>query len=116
MGRHVITIPDMRYGDGLRTIVWDNGAGTVGGTHSRIGDFRREFDAPKPVTVGDPGLARDLTDPARDPAQFLVLLWTTWNGIRDEPLCSTLPPIFDGVGFPPGGEGEILYDGDGNIL
>ena len=116
MARHVITIPDLMAGRELRTIVWDNEAGTVEGTHYDIEYIQRIFDAPKPVTAGDPGLAWDLTDPAHDPAQFLVLLWVSYNGIRREPLRSTLPPIFDGVDFPPGGKGEALYDEDGNIL
>ena len=116
MARHVITIPDLMAGRELRTIVWDNEAGTVEGTHYDIEYIQRIFDAPKPVTAGDPGLAWDLTDPAHDPAQFLVLLWVSYNGIRREPLRSTLPPIFDGVDFPPGGSGETLYDEDGNIL
>ena len=116
MARHVITIPDLMAGRELRTIVWDNEAGTVEGTHYDIEYIQRIFDAPKPVTAGDPGLAWDLTDPAHDPAQFLVLLWVSYNGIRREPLRSTLPPIFDGVDFPPGGKGETLYDEDGNIL
>ena len=116
MARNVITLPDLMAGRELRTIVWDDEAGTVEGTHSDIEDFRREFDAPKPVTVGHTGLAWDLTDPAHDPSQFLVLLWASYNGIEDEPLRSTLPPIFDGVDFPHGGTGETLYDEDGNIL
>ena len=96
----------------LRTIIWDDEAGTVEGNHSDIAFFRRTFAAPKPVTCGDPGTAWDLNDPAHDPAEFLVLLWVAYARIEDEPLRSTLPAIFDGVDFPPGGRGEVLYIDD----
>ena len=36
MAKHVITIPDLMAGRELRTIVWDDEAGTVEGTHSDI--------------------------------------------------------------------------------
>jgi len=100
----------------LRSIVWDDEAGTVAGDHSDVDSFRRVFAADKPVTVGDTGLAWDLVDPAHDPAQFLAVLWSVYAPALDKPLRSTLPAIFDGVELPDGGTGERLYDADGALL
>lgn len=116
MAVHTLSIPDRMRGRELRSIVWDDQAGTVDGDHSVVDSFRRVFDADKPVTVGDPGCAWDLTDPAHDPAQFLAVLWSVYWPALDQPLRSTLPPVFDGVDLPPGGTGEILYDAEGSVL
>ncbi len=116
MAVHTIMIPDRMRGREPRSIVWDDEAGTVEGDHYDVGSFRRVFAADKPVTVGSTGLAWDLDDPAHDPAQFLAVLWTVYQPALDEPLRSTLPAVFDGVGLPPGGTGERLYDEDGSVL
>ena len=42
--------------------------------HARLPEIRRALDAPKPVTVGEAGHTWRLLDPARDPAEILVLL------------------------------------------
>ena len=107
MAVHTIRIPDYMRGGELRSILWDDQAGTVEGDHYKVPSFRRVFAAPKPVTLGDSGGTWDLTDPARDPAEFLVVLWVVhWPALR-EPLRSTLPAIFDGVDLPPVDSGEI---------
>lgn len=116
MAVHTLRIPDRMHGRALRSIVWDDEAGTVTGEHSNVDSFLRVFAANKPVTVGDTGLAWDLTDPAHDPAQFLAVLWSVYAPALDEPLRSTLPAVFDGVDLPPNGSGEILYDEDGSQL
>ena len=116
MAVHTLGIPDRMRGRELRSIVWDDEAGTVAGDHSEVDSFRRVFAADKPVTVGDTGLAWDLVDPAHDPAQFLAVLWSVYAPALDEPLRSTLPAIFDGVELPDGGTGERLYDADGTLL
>ena len=100
----------------MRSIVWDDEDGTVEDDHIAVDSFKRVFAADKPVTVGDTGLAWDLTDPAHDPAQFLAVLWSVHAPALVEPLRSTLPTVFDGVDLPPDGTGEILYDEDGSEL
>lgn len=116
MAVHTITLPDWMRGDELRTIVWDDEAGTVSGTHSDVAELQRVFDAPKPVTIGDEGGTWDLQDPAHDPAEFLTALGNAfWPALR-EPLRSTLPEVFDGLEPLEADPGEILYNPDGSVL
>ncbi|MYF98470.1 hypothetical protein F4212_04950 [Candidatus Poribacteria bacterium] len=100
MAIHTITIPDWQRGDELRSIVWDDEAGTVNGEHSLVPDLRRFFDAPKPITVGDPGGTWDLRDPAHNPVEFLTLLGVVFWPVLGEPLRSTMPAVFDGIKVP----------------
>ena len=117
MARHTMMLPDLVRGRELRTIVWDDEAGTVDGDHFQIAAIRRVFEAPKPVTVGDPGGTWDLHDPAHDPAEFLVVLGqSVWWRVLQDPLRSTLPAVFDGVEIPQPDPGEILYDEHGQVL
>ena len=116
MATHRITIPDRLRGGEPRTIIWDDEAGTVAGTHYRVPEFRRVFDADKPVRIGNPGRTWDLHNPAHDPAEFLALLRQLYWPALDEPLRSTLPPVFDGVMPLPGEPGEELFGEDGRRL
>ena len=117
MAVHTITIPDRMYGREPRTIVWDDEAGTVSGDHSKVADFRRVFAAEKPVTVGAGAGTWDLSDPAHDPVEFLIVLWIAYWPALDEPLRSTLPPVFDGLEVPAvdPGTSEILITEDMDI-
>ena len=112
---HTIVMPDDAHGEEPRRIVWDDEAGTVEGNHYRVPDIQRIIDAPKPVEVGAGHVWR-LRDPGHDPAEFLVLLFNDYWPILDEPLRSTLPPIFDGVVLPKGEPGEELYDENGDLM
>lgn len=116
MAVHTITLPAWMRSDELRTIVWDDEAGTVSGTHSGLPRIRRALDAPKPVEVGVCGRVWNLRDPAHDPAEFLVLLYIAHWPVWDSPLRETLPAIFDGVQPPPGEPDEDLYDENGKRL
>ena len=101
--------PDRR----LRSIVWDDEAGTVEGGHDQVPFFQRVLAAPKPVTVGS-GYTWDLHDPGHDPAEMLVLIFRiSQTYSRERP---PLPPIFDGVELPEGEAGEELYDERGELL
>ena len=113
---HTIVMPDIVRRRQPRRIVWDDEAGTVEGNHFAVHYLRRVIGAPKPVTVGGPGRLWDLRDPGHDPAEFLVLLGISYNPIGEEPLRSTLPPVFDGVEVPEGEPGEELYDENGNLM
>ena len=42
---HAITLPDMLRGEEPRTILWDDEAGTVSGTHYNLPDIRRNHPA-----------------------------------------------------------------------
>ena len=117
MGLHTITLPDPMHGREARTILWDDEAGTVSGNHSGIATLQRYISAPKPVTVGDPGGTWDLSDPGHDPTEMLIALYMIWWPALDEPLRSTLPAIFDGLGLPDWESREILYiEVDGELV
>ena len=116
MAVHTIVMPDVVRGEQPRRIVWDDEAGTVEGNHFDVPSIQRIIDAPKPVEVGGPGWVWSLRDPGHDPAEFLVILCVLYWPIETEPLRSTLPPIFDGVGVPEGERGEYLYDGNGDLM
>ena len=114
MAAHTILLPDMMRGRALRSIVWDDQAGTVEGEHYDVDWIRDVIQqaAKGPVTVGDPGGTWDLRDPGHDPAEFLVLLGEC-AAPSGHPLSSTilasLPPVFDGVELPPADPGERLW-------
>ena len=116
MAVHSLLIPDRLRGRELRSIIWDDEAGTVEGDHSKVAEFRRVFAADKPVRIGNPGGKWDLVDPAHDPAEFLAVLRILYWPALDEPLRSTLPAVFDGVKLPAPMPGEILYDENGSVL
>ncbi len=106
MATHRITMPDRMRGRELRTITWDDEAGTVAGDHKDVAHIRERFDAPKPVTIGGPWGMWDLVDPAHDPVEFLTLLADEYWPILDPPLRETLPAVFDGLVVPAPRDGE----------
>ena len=114
MANHEIIIPDRVRGRELRSIVWDDEAGTVDGDHFSVAWLREVFEAPKPFTVGDAGRTWDLNDPAHDPAEMLVLLYLVFWPALDDPLRGSLPSVFDGLDMPRGDPGERLYGVDAN--
>ena len=90
--------PDIMVGRDLRSIVWDDEAGTVEGDHSQIDRIREALARPTPLVLHDIAASWTLEDPAHNPADFLSLLsrLIDWRVLR-VPLRSTLPPVFDGV-------------------
>lgn len=115
MAVHTIMLPERLRGSEFRSIVGDDEAGTVSGTHSEVTELQRLFDVPKPVAIGDEGGTWDLRDPAHGPAEFLAKLGTAFWAPPREPLRSTLPAVFDGVEMPKPDPSEILYE-DGREL
>ncbi|MBC6406277.1 MAG: hypothetical protein GDA41_11270 [Rhodospirillales bacterium] len=81
-------------------------AGTVEGTHSKVPAMQETLAAPKPVNRSREGRVLYLDDPGHDPDDFLRLLSAAFWPILDEPLRSTLPPVFDGVEPSP----AVAYD------
>ena len=106
----------MLRGDEPRTILWDDEAGTVSGTHSRLPDIRRILAGSKPVEEGVCGCVWRLRDPAHDPAEFLILLHISHWPVWEAPLRETLPAVFDGVQPPPGEPDEDHYGAAGKRL
>ncbi len=101
MAIHRINLPDMLYGREMRTVIWDDTAGTVEGTHSDVPGMQKTLARPTPVNCSSEGRELYLRDPAHDPTEFLWLLGFAFDGILYEPLRSTLPPVFDGVDLSP---------------
>ena len=103
MAKHTIMFPDWMVGRELRSIVWDDEAGAVEGDHSCLDLIREIFAEPTPYVIGDVAAYWTLEDPAHNPADFLTVLsrHIDWRVLED-PLRSTLPPVFDGVEPTPG--------------
>ena len=115
MAVHEIMIPDpwpWHRGE-LRSVVWDDVAGTVDGDHRNVPWIQETLALPKPVDAGSPGVLWTLDDPGHDPAEMLVLLVLS---AERPPEQLSLPPIFDGVALPEGEPDEELYDERGELL
>ena len=90
--------PDWMVGDEVRSIVWDDEAGTVEGDHSQLDRIRKVFDQPTPYVLGDVAGSWTLEDAAHNPADFLLVLFLLVNQRANTPeVRATLPPVFDGV-------------------
>ena len=93
---HTIMLPEGHNGP-TRSIIWDDEAGTVTGEHSRVPWMQGILAEPTPVVMSDASGTATLRDPGHDPADFLLMLGLSYWPVLDEPLRSSLPPIFDGV-------------------
>ena len=93
---HTIRLPDMLYGDELRTILWDDEAATVEGDHSNI-PWMRERIAAAPTELVNETCTIPLKDPGRDPREFWRLLIAVFYPVADEPLRSTMPAVLRDV-------------------
>ncbi len=77
--RHAIKMQDVMRGRELRTIVWDDEAGTVDGDHWDVQWLRETLARPAPVRLSDVAIHVTLRDPAHSAPDFLALIF----GIRD---------------------------------
>ncbi len=93
---HTIMLPE-GFNRPMRSIVWDDEAGTVTGEHRDVPWMQGILAEPTPVVLLVPGGDATLRDPGHDPADFLFLLRRVYWPVVDEPLRSSLPPVFDGV-------------------
>ena len=93
---HTIRLPDMLYGDELRTILWDDEAATVEGDHSNI-PWMRERIAAAPTELVNETCTIPLKDPGRDPREFWRLLTAVFYPVAREPLRSTMPAVLRDV-------------------
>ena len=84
---HDILYPDRYAGGELRTIVWDDVAGTVEGSHSLV-DGVLSDGAPM---VGTPQGITYLDDPMHLPEEFLLLLAVNYRGGSDLHPDAVLP-------------------------
>lgn len=72
---HEFHIPDGMHGGELRSVVWDDDAGTVEGSHYGVAELRRSIAA-APLTITFVAGALSLDNPARSAPDFLALLWS----------------------------------------
>ena len=93
---HTIMLPE-GFNRPMRSIVWDDEAGTITGEHSEVPWLQDILAQQTPVVLSDHAGAATLHDPSHDPADFLSLLYRIYWPVLDEPLRSSLPPVFDGV-------------------
>ena len=96
MAVHTIMLPEGHNGP-IRSVIWDDEAGTVTGEHSRVPWMQGILAEPTPVVMDDVMGTATLRDPGHDPADFLLMLGLSYWPVLDEPLRSSLPPVFSGV-------------------
>ena len=113
---HTIMLPDMMHGREPRSVIWDDEAGTVTGEHYEVPWMQALLADTPPIVMGDVMGTFTLNDPGHDPADFLVLLWRAYWPVLDEPLRSTLPPVFDGVVMTSIESSPPPVDDDGNPI
>ena len=109
---HTIMLPDYMYGREPRSVVWDDQAGTVAGSHSDVPWMRQVLAAPTPYNLSDEGRILFLEDPAHDPRDFLWLLNAAYWPVIDEPLHSTLPPVLRDAELRPARAPDPVYVSD----
>ena len=93
---HTIRLPDMRYGDEPRTILWDDEAATVKGDHSKVSAMQAMIDD-APTEFVNETCTIPLKDPGRDPREFWHLLISAFYPVAREPLRSTMPAVLRDV-------------------
>ena len=102
MTAHTIQLPDRRNGanGALRTLVWDDEAGTVSGDYSRVDDIREFFRRPERWTAGDAKGVRQFKDPRHIPEDFKGMIVAVFAIAPDLPHI-VWPPILADVTSTP---------------
>ena len=112
---HQLILPDMKKGDSLVAMFWDDDAGTVGGEHSDVPILQQIFDEKKPYIFGDASGSWELKDPAHSVEEMNVIIRAGYQHLVDDSE-SLLPPAFRGLEPPEPQGAERLYDDDGNLM
>ncbi|MBC6439875.1 MAG: hypothetical protein GDA49_05575 [Rhodospirillales bacterium] len=84
MATHTIMLPTPQD-DTLRSIVWDDVAGTFSGEHSAVPWLNDEAERAargEPVRIMLDDCSIDVRDPGHDPADLLRLLTLVWQGVH----------------------------------
>ena len=105
--RHAIKMQDVMRGREVRTIVWDDEAGTVDGDHWDVQWLQSMLDRPAPVRLTDVAIHVTLRDPAHSTPDFLALLFGPTRGPVPDPelpdsLAGVEPTPWIGVPLEPG--------------
>lgn len=96
MAIYRIMVPDSTQDGDLRSIIWDDEAGTVAGDHVDVPWMQSRLRQPWPGTVEFPPSVR-LEDPAHDPRDFWWLLFEVHWPMMEPPLDAGLPPVLRDV-------------------
>ncbi len=102
--------------DTERRIVWDDAAGTVQGDHKLVPKLQERLAAPVTV-IGAFWGSMEVREHARDPAQFLAVLYQYFGGLppNDRIWPMRLPPELADVSPvqppepPPDPRGPVVY-------
>ena len=113
MTAHTIRLPDRLGGakGALRTLVWDDEAGTVSGDHSDVDGVQEWFQHPERWTAVYPEGILQLENPRHIPEDFkklIVFLFVSWP---DLPRIVWPPTLADVVPTPLD-PGSPLAEGD----
>ena len=98
---HTILLPDIFRGRELRTVTWDDEAGTVGGDHHDVPWLREQLDAPRPLVQRAVWGRRTLVDPAHRAEDFLALMDDVRNAVLPESLRGVEPTPWPSYPRPP---------------
>ncbi len=103
MSVHTIQIPDWRGGAGgeLRTLVWDDEAGTVAGDYSGVESIRKFFGDPERWTRGDASGVLQLEDPRHKPEDFKGMLMAVYCANVNDWARIVWPPALAGIAPTP---------------
>lgn len=93
--KHTIQFPNGRFEDELRTIVWDDEAGTVEGDHDLVPTLRRICESDNPYVISRPWGVLHLDDVAHNPQHFLSALCDGRDG--EIPSNAVLPDAIKGI-------------------
>ncbi len=94
--KHSIKYPDGRFGDELRTIIWDDEAGTVEGDHSRVTEIQWICDDDGIDVISRPWGVLILDDVPHNPQHFLSSLNDPYPGFEIDPR-AVLPDSLKGI-------------------
>lgn len=93
---YCIMVPDRTKDNSLRSIIWDDLAGTVTGDHEHVPWIQSILQQSTPVYFNYPRTVR-LEDPAHDPRDFWWLLYDAYWPMMSPPLNAGLPPVLRDV-------------------
>lgn len=94
--KHTIQFPNGRFEDELRTIVWDDEAGTVEGDHDLVPTLQLVCESDAPCVISRQWGVLHLDDVAHNPQHFLSALCGGHQEGRVPPA-AVLPDALKGI-------------------
>ena len=94
--KHTIKYPDGRFGDELRTIIWDDEAGTVEGDHNMVPVLKLICEGNGVACISQPWGALVVDDVPHNPQHFLSILNDPYPRFEIDPR-AVLPDSLKGI-------------------